>query len=498
MKNNRHSMLPRFIVISITIVFIVFIRGYFLHVHRNLESWLKAFVLSVLIGTAAVAGILFLHLLLKNLHSQKKLPAWLQHISENGLYSIVIQNPMKWVHVQSRHLLFRLAVSGLFIILFTYFFFSSSSAIDKEVRLYGIVRNIQGQESRSFKNDSITEHSTVIELGFFSTDNNFYTYLQNTLKIVTELKAAGVKAVSVDFRTPFIPGIEELDIVTKLAETGIVVFTQESGKDFGLFNVSDGKLKITKAYYSPDSFENYGHYLHRIQPIFYMPLSDGRWVPRELDASLELLKKYRGYSDTLQPYYKGSTLILGSDQFPLTPDNEIFVKGSGYGKVPHISAYYGKGMGRSGELTFSYKKMTHDGDSSLAGIANHLEGKIVIINWWFRGYFDNSIGGYSDLMKNFLDSQFVFQYKYWHFAITVLCLLLAGWFTVRLRPLYAYCLTLAMAFTLITCGYWLYHSFNILIQLFYPFIVTVLASFAFPSAKLKMEKGIAPWYDIAS
>jgi hypothetical protein len=504
MEKGQHSILPRIIIISIVILLFLSVKvfsSYFLQNQTGFEFLLKKFILSILIGIACLTAIWLLHLLLKNLHRQNKLPNWLHRISENGLYSALIQNPLQWIQSHSQFLSFRLVVRGLIIVCLVQILFKLSPMNSIEGIFYGLDQLVQKRQLLSPVDKTQTDNSPVVEFRLFSSDNNFSLYLQNVLKIVTDLKTVGVKAVSVDFRDPFLADKKDLDIVNKLERTGIVVFAQESGKTFGLLNVSDGRQKMTKAYYTLGSLEKDGPFIHRIQPVFYMPLSDGSWVPRELDVSLELLKKYHGYPDTLRPYYDGKNLVLGNDRFPINSNNEILTRGSGFWHGPQIGAFYGKGIGEKEDLKYAgfhnYSDNRRIENNSLLEIADQLKGKIVFINWYNRSNTrDMSINRYCDVIKNLVNAKFIVEYNYWYYAITLLCLLLAGWLAIQLRPIYAYGVTFALAFILLAGGYWLYHSQNIFLHITYPFAAMILAAFFFSIGKLKWEKGIPPLYNV--
>jgi hypothetical protein len=321
--------------------------------------------------------------------------------------------------------------------------------------------------------------------------------LRSRLRLVTDLKAAGVKVVVLG--DPLIRSEEEFPVIKELEKTGIVVFATDYGRTLRISD-STGELKLSAGSKTMSEREVEETYrLVRLRPAGMENVGS----PRLLDVSMEVLRKYKGYKSDAAWSEEGGEFRFGDYRIPVTKDGWMYSRDRGF-RLPLTLVYVdstGTWIDKNGmpkfispgttKASLKIEEGIRDGKTPMQDPANRLRGKIVVLlDFRVRSsssYFVSK--AYSSAIENILAGALIRKWELGHLWISLLFLVIAGLITYRVRLLVAFLILLALLPFVLFIGSYLYTSYNILIDMFYPLLSTAMAIVVFPIVAMGKQYG---------
>jgi|GEM_PF-3975837 len=169
------------------------------------------------------------------------------------------------------------------------------------------------------------EETNVRILPFLSRDNNQEAYLQNCLKIVRDLKAAGAKVVMVPLPFFVQPGKTER-LAKEIHNTGIAVLGMTNRSSASLL---DSRLRTGLLPWNP-IIREYPFRVSSIQQVALFPQGRTGTGSEYHDVAFEVLKKYFDLPDDQQFEMKGSEIVIGNRRFASDRQGNVFLGRWGY------------------------------------------------------------------------------------------------------------------------------------------------------------------------
>ncbi|MBF8296656.1 MAG: hypothetical protein HW389_3201, partial [Bacteroidetes bacterium] len=117
----------------------------------------------------------------------------------------------------------------------------------------------------------------------------------------------------------------------------------------------------------------------------------------------------------------------------------------------------------------------------LQDLGTRLQGKIVVLMDSFGPSGSYLVSkAYDSAIENILTGTLIRKWELGHLWVSVLCLVLAGLITYRVRLVVAFLILLALLPCVLLFGSYLYTTYSILIDMFYPLLSTAMAIVVFP------------------
>lgn len=378
----------------------------------------------------------------------------------------------------------RLILAGLGIFLLTFAVWRSGAIHETETdsNLLTIVDAAMGRYSK-------TEEAVFSTVQLCSYLGSKRWNLRDDLRLVTGLKAGGVKVVILGMRPTF-GRREDFGLLRELEKTGIVVFATDYGRTIRIAD-STGEFKLSAGSITMSDREvEETHRLVRLRPTGIEYLGS----PRLLDVSIETLRKYKGYGSDVAWTQDGGEFRFGDYRIPVTREGWMFSKDRGLG-MP-LGLVYVDSLGNWEDdpvgTTFFSDGKTKAGLKIEGHIMNgkriprqdlgaRLRGKIVVLTGSF-GPSDVYLlsRAYESAIENIISGTLIRKWELGHLWISVLFLVLAGLIIYRVRLVVAFLILLALLPCVLLLGSYLYTNYSILIDMFYPLLSTAMAIVVFP------------------
>lgn len=459
-------------------------------------------------ATLSVAFILpLIRSLLFALHQQGRLPKVLRWFFRDE----VVARFVLTIH-SLQGLLFstigRLVLAGLGIFLLTIAVWRSGAIHETETdsNLLTIVDAARGRHS-----DTAEAAFSTVELCSFLRSERSY-YLRDCLKLVTDLKAAGVKVVVLGMRPPFGPK-DESPLLRELEKTGIVVFATDYGRTLRIAD-STGELTLSAGSVTISNREvEETDRIVRLRPTGIENVGS----PRLLDVSIEILRKYKGYGSDVAWVEDRGEFRFGDYRIPVTTGGWMYSQDRGF-RNPLRFVYvdstgtwsYESWLARPSSLgittgAWSYKwggaRFSASGITTaglkiegykipMQDIGTRLQGKIVLLMDSFGPPGSYLISrAYESAIENILSGTLVRKWELGHLWVSVLCLIIAGLIIYRVRLIVAFLILLALLPGVLLFGSYLYTSHSVLIDMFYPLLSTAMAICVFPIIAMGQQSG---------
>lgn len=439
--------------------------------------WLSA-ALSIAFILPLIRAILF------TLYRQGRLPKALRWFFRDEV-SAKVESTVRLLLSSIVSKLGRLILAGLGIFLLTIAVWRSGVIHETETdsNLFTIADAMKGR------------HSGIEEAVFSTVELRSYIrstrgdYLRDCLRLVTDLKAGGVKVVVIGTRPP-VGSKVEFSLLRKLEETGIVVFVTDYGRTLR-FADSTGELKLSAGSITMSDREvEETHRLVRLRPTGIETVGS----PRLLDVSMEILRKYKGYGSDVTWTVDGGEFRFGEFSIPVTADGWMYSRDRGFRILPPLVYVDSTGTWEyeSGGARFFSDGITKAGLKIEGHIINGkripmqdigtlLENKIVLLMDSFGPPGSYLVSkAYESAIENILSGTLIRKWEMGHLWISLLFLVIAGLIVHRVRLVIAFFLTLALLPGVLYLGSYLYTSHNILVDMFYPLLSTAMAIVVFP------------------
>jgi len=379
----------------------------------------------------------------------------------------------------------RLVLAGLGIFLLTIAVWRSGAIHETEIdsNLFTIVDAARGRHS-----DIKEEVFSTVELCTYARSEES-NYLRDCLKLVNDLKDAGVKVVVLGMRPPA-GSKEEFPLIRELEKTGIVVFATDYGRTIRLAD-STGELTLSAGSVTMSDREvGETHRLVRLRPTGIENVGS----PRLLDVAIEILRKFKGYGSDVTWVEERGEFRFGEYRIPVTADGRMYSKDRGF-RMP-LRLLYENSLGFWSHVSGGPKSFARG--VSIAGlkidgkidggvkipmqeVGTRLQGKIVLLTESFgpRGSYLIS-RAYESAIENIVSGTLIRKWELGHLWVSVLCLVLAGLIAFRVRLVVAFLILLALLPCVLLFGWYLYTSHSILIDMSYPLLSTAMAIVVFP------------------
>jgi len=384
----------------------------------------------------------------------------------------------------------RLVIAGIGILVVVMLLFRTGAIHNDEVdsNLYALAHSLRGmhQQEANFSNVSV----------FDFVRPHYGEYLPDCLKLVRDLKEAGAKVVllrlSPETTTPPADPKEGLRLIRELENTGIVVFGTPYGRNFR-FADSAGEIKFSKGTFtiSEHNMEE-AIDLSRFKPSGMQ----SEYTDPLLDVTLEIIRKYKGYSEHLWPERGADETRFGDFKIPVTKDGWMFSRDQRF-PTGHILVYVdNKGdwvYWRQQGSTFSSREVKKAGLAlstppmgAMKLLDGEVQGKIVLLAESFggRNVLDSRARAYASAIENVLAGKVTRKSETGYLWLSVVCVVIAGFIAYRFRMIAAILLMSVLAVCTLLFGSYLYDSQNVLVDIFYPLLSVAMAMVAFPAIAL--------------
>jgi hypothetical protein len=218
-----------------------------------------------------------------------------------------------------------------------------------------------------------------------------------------------------------------------------------------------------------------------------------------LDVSLEIIRKYKGYSDHVWPERGADEIRFGDFKIPVTKDGWMFSREKGF-TIWQILVY----VDSNGDWVYWRQQgsMWNSPEVKKAGLAvstaprgvmkligGEVQGKIVLLSESFGERNFNGLRAYASAIENILDGKITRKSETGYLWLSVVCVVVAGFIAYRFRMIAAILLMSVLAVCTLLFGSYLYDSQNILIDIFYPLMSLAMAMVAFPAIALGHRLG---------
>ncbi len=419
--------------------------------------------------------------LLSALHQQGRLPKVLSWFFRDEVVAKLVST-IRLLQSLIVSTLGRLVLAGLGIFLLTVAVWRSGAIHEMETdsNLLTIADAARGRHTEM--KDAV--YSTVELCSYFRAQSG--NYLRNCLKLVTDLKAAGVKVVVLGMR-PLAGSKEEFGLIRELEETGIVVFASDYGRMLWIAD-STGELKLSagSVTMSDNEVEETTCRLVRLRPTGIENVGS----PRLLDIAIEILRRYKGYGKEFPWIEEGGEFRLGDYRIPVAKDGWMYSRDRGLSwpsllDVDSTRSWYipndPKAPGAFSQKAMKAGLKIEDDRIPVQDAGNRLKGKIVLLTDSFGPPGSYLVSqAYESAIENILTGTLIRKWELGHLWLSVLCLVIAMLIANRVRVVVAFLILLALLPCVLLFGSYLYTSHNVLVDLFYPLLSTAMAIVVFP------------------
>ncbi|MCX6143380.1 MAG: hypothetical protein NTZ35_09180 [Ignavibacteriales bacterium] len=401
-----------------------------------------------------------------------------------------IENAMERLRSKVFSAIGRLVIAGASILVVVMLLFRTGAIHNDEIdsNLYALAHSLKGKYRQEAK------FSNVSVLDFIRP--HYGEYLPDCLKLVRDLKEAGAKVVllrlSPETTTPPVDPKEGLRLIRELENTGIVVFGTPYGRDFRYAD-SAGEIRFSKG-----TFTVSGHNMEEsIDLCRFKPSGMEREYTDPLrDVTLEIIRKYKGYSDHLSPERGADQIRFGDFTIPVTNDGWMFSRDKGFPTGRTLVYVDNKGdwvywrqqgsMWTSPEVKKAGLAVSTPPLGAMKLLDAEVQGKIVLLAESFgeRNILGSSTRAYASAIENILAGTITTKSETGYLWLSVVCVVIAGFIAYRFRMVAAILLMSVLAVCTLLFGSYLYDSQNILLDIFYPLISLAMAMVAFPAIAL--------------
>jgi hypothetical protein len=442
-------------------------------------------------ATLSVVFILpLIRSILSALHQQGRLPKVLSWFFRDEVAAkfASIMNFFQFFIVRT---LGRLVLAGFGIFLLTFAVWRSGVIHEMETdsNLLTIADAVRGRHPDIEK----AVFSTVELCSYFRQQSG--DYFHNCLRLVTDLKAAGAKVVVVGMPQSF--GMKvDFALLKELENTGIVVFATSYGRTIRIAD-STGEMKLSAGSVTmPDNeVEETWCRLVRLRPTGIENVGS----PRLLDVSMEILRKYKEYGSDVAWTDEGGEFRLGDFRIPVTKEGWMYSKDRGFSVTSMLDvdsnrSWYVPNLSRQPK-DFSQKAIkaglrVEDERIPVKDIGDRLKGKIVLLIDSFGPPGSYLVSkGYASAVENILSGTLIRKWEHGHMWLSLLCVVIAGLIVYRVRLVVAFLILLALLPCVLLLASYLYTSYSILIDMFYPLLATAMAIVIFPVIVLGNQSG---------
>ena len=386
-------------------------------------------------------------------------------------------------------------ITGAAILLLNVFLTRSSAIDDDDVngRVYELVLQLRGVEHVNLA------FSKVAQLLYLTPSNDVDEHLRDLLKIVTDLKSAGAKAVLITL--PEFPpeGKGVFPLLRQIEKSGIVVW----GVPFESYPESPSKIADSLDV----SWPSVAHYMTEANELWRGPFLSRLW---HFDVALSLLWKYESHPpfeiwqwlgneiDSRIPMTKKGW-VYALDRYTGSIGPDLYVHRGGSWQIGmhfgggdpvrgfQFTKYVGpkKGTDTLGYYTYHWAS---DVESPWLPFGQKtfewkVKDKIVLL----AGNYGRAVGpylpdrAYAVGLESVLQGNLMKKPASGYLWLSLACLALAGFFAYRFRPLAAILLMFVLAVCTLVFGSYLYDSLNIIIDIFYPLLSIGIAVIVFPT-----------------
>jgi hypothetical protein len=367
----------------------------------------------------------------------------------------IITNIFEWVRKKLGNISFRYLVWGVIIL------------IGSEI-LSGLVNGSRIKERFQYlvpwEGKPIT-NPLIVSLPLYNYTDNV-AYLKDCVSITNQLKAAGAKAVVIDF-SGIRPNSSALvtEQIQKLRETGMVIFADDPSRPAYGTNIPLSDFSIDKD-------------VRRIGTVHRLTLS---WYGANPDVLVELLRQYHNYSPNEPVRLQKNVVRFGDYEIPTDGAGSFYMDLNTQRIVSHeqIEPVYLIRNRNSGTIEYWFSSIPNTIDSVGSPLAEkygrRYKGKFVFLMNGFIGL--QSVGTaagsmYAVAFANLLERQYFLQSKWLHLALSAVFLLLIGAICRWLRLSITIPLLLILAGGSLYFVDWLLHIHHIYVQTF-PFMLSV-------------------------
>ena len=312
----------------------------------------------------------------------------------------------------------------------------------------------------------------AVVLGISTVGDPWQSSFAGTASIVEQLKAAGAKAVAVDYRLA--------DWNTRRTFVGSDIAVLGLPLGFDMF-VGDS---VREGYYTLDLDGMRKGSIHTLML---------RRMTVEPDITLELIRKVRGFSDGAPIRRIGNTIVFGDYKIPLNSDGSVYVdlNEQKYPRDEFLADVYVSQDHQSGKLQYGFMRsgMVDSSDRPLADTyARLFKDKAVFLVAMSGSGFDRfsplEYGQqYAKAFESMLEKDYLVQSKWMHLVFSAALLVLCGLICRLFRPSFAFPLLIALAAGSFIFGHWLFHVHRLFIELTAFVVSGSLAAVVFPAVR---------------
>ncbi|HAL56476.1 MAG TPA: hypothetical protein DCP63_08375 [Bacteroidetes bacterium] len=328
------------------------------------------------------------------------------------------------------------------------------------------------------------------------------TYLKHCLQIVDRLKKAGAKVVMVPLTEKGGVTAKVQALLEQLQKTGIVVFADQEKTPNNYFDATDSRLDDPKNWWAQHpAFRRipitWGvstirsapmGVLLRFVPYRFRDFHIGDTLP---DVSLQVLKKYWGYSDSLSIPQTSYTVLFGDRQIPVAGDGYVYLK---YNFTPDyrrgVSAY-----ADIGSDSLSFQSWTRDSVNHPDSAWAYYKDKMVVIDWGdlspFWSYQQSFGWRYAQIIAAIMEQNYVTRSNEWDLLLILFLIIFLAALSYRFRGTFVLALSVVLFVATIWLSIWLFDNENTLFDPTYVLMPIILCGLILPVVRLTEERRLA-------
>jgi len=354
-------------------------------------------------------------------------------------------------------------------------------------------------QSRAAEQAEVTAAAPLPIWGYISDE----AYLRDARQIVRNLKNVGAKVVVVPLPENVLSIPRNISLLNAINSDSIAVFGSairtrarfsittplmfEERRAWWLRHPAFHRIEIPWGVSSVLT-DSYG-LLYRIIPDAFKDLDTGELIP---DVALEAVKRYAGYSDSLEIKASPSFVSFGAFTIPLERDGLAYVKGTSFPR--YRGGVYAAAAVESDSLTyFPISSSGRPKEKGLDAAWGYYKGKIVVLDWsgLSQPPYANYSWSYTQIISAILSGDYVKRYNDYDLLLIVVIVLLLSVLSYNLRGLITLGISFLLSLAVLALSIWLFDRYSILFDPVYVLVPIALCGIILPVVKLTEEKRMA-------
>ena len=339
--------------------------------------------------------------------------------------------------------------------------------------------------------DEIARPASTPDVTVFSLatgDNNITNYLRDLLQLVDTFKALGARVVVAE-RPWYYPELpRHRHLLDSIGKSGIAVLYDDQPSYGRLGFSEDSYSRTVDLKDTPPRMitTNIASNPPGTNPIYWFPtMYNGAWLMTSV--SLVAVAKFQGEADTNAPHCLQGKVQLGRICIPVGSSGEAL----SFSAIPANNIMTGVVAYR--DLDSTAMRFTTSADTAVlpnfpVNFAGSIRDKIVLISWsqsrspwqtWPQAF----------VMQSIINGRLITKYDRLPLWLACAMIMLAGFLSLKLRPLIAAGIIVALGLAAYLISVWALAAHLLLLNMTYVSLAALLSALVFPLVRIAHEKG---------